>query len=137
MAEIPQARFTGPRWTVAMCDKDWQEFCALPPEANERLTVVLEHFCEFGEEHLPGSSLRWLTADAGDPPSADVGAFEALGVVLRGRRASTGGAWTFFVTQVAVDPPPATPPDRRRRNTDDRQGFLPLPAADDEGGRHG
>ena len=133
-AEIPQARFSGALWTVAMCDKDWQEFCAVPSEANERLTVVLEHFCEFGEELLPGASLRWLTADAGDPPSADLGAFEARGVVLRGRRAPTGGGWTFFVTQVAVDPPPAAPSGRRKRNTDDRQGFLQLgAAADDEG----
>lgn len=126
VAEIPQARFSGALWTVAVCDKDWQDFCAVPSEANERLTVVLEHFCEFGEINFPGATLRWLTPDAGDVPGAQHGAFEAHGVVVRGRRAPNGSAHTFFVTQVTVDPPPPVPVKRKRGNIDERQGFLPL-----------
>jgi hypothetical protein len=130
-AEIPKARFVGALWTVAMCEKDWQDFCAAPSNANERLTVVLEHFCEHGADNLPGASLRWLTPVAGDPASAHQGAFEARGVVLRGRRAPNGAGGMFFVTEIVVDAPPAGPTTRHRRNADDRQGFLPLGSVGD------
>lgn len=130
-AEIPQTRFTGAVWTVAMCDRDWGEFCALPLEANLRLTVLLEHFCASGEDNLPTSALRWMTPDEADPQSQNAGAFEAKGVVLHGRKASGSTGPAFFVTRIIVDPPPVAPLPRRKRNNDDRQEFLPLPLAVD------
>jgi hypothetical protein len=132
VAEIPLARFSGARWTVAMCDKDWREFCAVSAEANFRLTVVLERFCDHGEDNLPNGALRWMTPDSNRLPAAVTGAFEARGVVLHGRRAPSGSGETFFVTQIVVDPPAPPPAPPRRRNRDDRQGFLQLPAAGEQ-----
>jgi hypothetical protein len=126
-AEIPLARFEGARWNVAMCESDWRIFCErISSAANERLTVVLEHFCAAGEDDLPGGSLRWMTPLPSDPPGVAMGAFEARGVVLHGRKAVSGGRDTFFVTQIVVDQPQPTRPSGRRRNSDERQGFLPL-----------
>lgn len=128
LAEIPQARFTGTFWTVAMCDKDWRRFCAVSPDANYRLTVMFEIYCETGGFHLPPSALRWLTPES-NTAAADIGSFEAHGVVVRGRRATNGQGGTFFVTEVQEDAPAPVPIARTRttnRSEDRRQGVLPF-----------
>lgn len=138
-AEIPLARFEGPRWAVAMCEGDWVRFGDdVPSEANERLTVIFEHLCRYGEDHLPKGVLRWMTPRVGDHAGVVTGAFESRGVVVHGRRSVVEGRATFFVTGIVVDPPAVEPEQGRgrgrgrARGQDGRQGLLPL---DDGGGR--
>lgn len=125
-AEIPKARFVGALWTVAMSENDWQVFCAAPSDAIDRLSAVFEHFCEYGGDNLPGTTLRWLTPTANDPASENQGAFEAKGVVVRGRWLPSAVGGTFIVKQIVVDRHPPVPPLRGRRVRDDRQGVLAL-----------
>lgn len=126
-AQLPLARFTGTRWIVAMCEADWSIFrYEVAPEANERLTAVLESFGENGEGDLPRGSFRWFARAADDPVGVELGAFEALGVVLHGRRSVIDGRDAFFVTRIVDDGPPPARPKRKRRDHDDRQSNLPL-----------
>lgn len=129
-AEIPRPRFTGALWTVAMCEKNWQDFCAAPSDAIDRLSAVFEHFCEYGGDNLPGTTLRWLTPTPNDPASENQGAFEAKGVVVRGRRLLNAAGGTFIAKQIVVDRQPPVPPLRGRRVKDARQGVLPLGPVD-------
>ena len=125
-AEIPQARFAGARWTVAMCNKVWPRFCDVPTKANLRLSAILEQFCEHGDANCPPGWFRRVPPDSCDAPGAELAAFEACGVVLHGRLASVGLGGTFFVTRVTVDATPDGPLRRRGRAPDERQGQLPL-----------
>ncbi len=129
MAEIPQVRFTGAHWAVAMCDKDWAVFCGVPTRAYLRLQAILEQLCGHGEGNFPPGWLRWIAPDLDQHPEADVGAIEACGVVLHGRRASNGAMNAFFVTRIVVDSDPTDAPKSRKRNADVRQGVLPLEAS--------
>lgn len=129
-AEIPRTRFTGALWAIAMCEKDWQDFCAAPSDATDRLSAVFEHFCEYGGDNLPGTTLRWLTPTPNDPTSENQGAFEAKGVVVRGRRVQNAACGTFIVKQIVVDRQPPVAPLRGRRGKDDGQGVLPLGPVD-------
>jgi hypothetical protein len=126
-AKLPLARFIGTRWIVAMCETDWSKFRhGIASEANERLTVVLESFSEDGEAELPRGSFRWFARTSSDPVGVEMGAFEARGVVLQGRRAVIDGRDAFFVTNIVNDAPPPLPAKRKRRERDDRQAVLPL-----------
>lgn len=127
-AELPRARFLGRRWIVAMCEHEWSVFQhAIAPGANERLTAILDSFCEDGEADVPPSAFRWFAPADGDPIGVEIGAFEAKGVVLQGRRACVEGRDAFFVTSISVDAQPPQPEGRRsRRVPDERQRLLPL-----------
>lgn len=129
-ADTYQARFEGARWAVAMREVDWRQFCSLPNAANDRLTVVLDHFCAHGEGDLPRSAFSWMSASASDPKDVRCGAFEARGVVIHGRRASSDARNIFFVTRITVDQPPDVQPRRRKRASDPRQGALPFNKTD-------
>lgn len=126
MADIPQVRFRGALWAVAMCDKDWAVFCGVSTRAHLRLQAIIEQLCEHGEPNLPPGWLSWVAPDDGDHPDAEMGAIEACGVVLHGRRARNGLANTFFVTRIVVDPQPTDASPRSRRSADIRQRVLPL-----------
>jgi len=126
-AELPLARFTGARWIVAMCETDWGKFrYEIAPETNERLTAILESFSEDGEADLPRGSFRWFARAPHDPIGVEMGAFEARGVVLHGRRAVIDGRDAFFITGVVDDAPSPGPAKRKRRERDERQTLLPL-----------
>lgn len=106
--------------------RDWDQFrCGLPDRARDRLTAILESFAAAGEDDLPGSSFRWFSPGRDDPPGRHTGAFEALGVVLYGRRAAIGGHAAFFVERITIDEPDQRPL-RRARKSDERQALLPL-----------
>lgn len=125
--ELPLARFTGVRWVVAMSDKNWRIFrSGIAEKANERLTAILESFSEEGEVDLPRGCFRWFAPRAGDPNGVELGAFEAHGVVLSGRRAIIDRQNAFFITDIFIDKPSGDPPPRRRRSSDERQTLLPL-----------
>ena len=120
---------------VAMCEHDWNIFQQqISAEANERLTVVLESFCEYGDVDLPPSCFRWFMPTDDDPVGVEMGAFEAKGVVLHGRRAVNTGGDAFFVTKITLDA--QLPPNggRRGRARDDRQRDLPFEQTDAGGG---
>lgn len=109
-----------------MREADWQTFrYALPGLAGERLTAILESFVETGEGDLPGRAFRWFAPDRHDPVGVRIGAFEAHGVVLIGRRAAIAGREAFFVEQITIDKAD-TPSPRRIRKIDDRQVQLPF-----------
>src|SRR5687768_2327356 len=96
--ELPQVRFDGARWAVAMCEREWVRFRnEIPSRAYFRLRAVIERFCEQGEDDLPGRSFRWLSRSADTPGAARQGFFEAFGVVIHGRHGVTEGRDTFFV----------------------------------------
>src|SRR6202007_5547 len=76
-ADAYLARFGGPRWTVAMRGRDWDQFCNLPDPAKLRLTAVLEHFCTFGEANIPRSTFAWMTPATAGPTGVVSGSFEA------------------------------------------------------------
>lgn len=126
-AELPTGRFVGPRWMIAMCESEWNIFRnEIPPEANERLTVILESFCQDGASDLPRGCFRWFGPAVGDPAGVEIGAFEARGVVLRGRRAFSNGRDAFFVTKITIDAQPPSKRGGRRRTRDERQSDLPF-----------
>jgi hypothetical protein len=110
-----------------MDEHHWQLFSRkIPAEANERLTVVLESFCESGSDDLPRACFRWFARADRDPAGVQMGAFEARGVVLQGRRAFIDGHNAFFITKITVDAEPQDNRRRRRRLSDDRQQDLPF-----------
>lgn len=120
------ARFSGERWVVAMSDADWDAFCALPDAANLRLARMFEHFCRSGDRNLPKACVRWMTPAANAAAGHSLGAFEAYGVIIQGRRAEQGALGIFHVTDILTDSfkPPAQ--NRRRGAIDDRQKPLPF-----------
>jgi hypothetical protein len=110
-----------------MCEDEWSVFQnQILPEANERLTVIFESFCEDGPTDLPESCFRWFAPSHDDPPGVEIGAFEAKGVVLLGRRALINGRDAFFVTKLTVDPQPQPKRGRPPKGTDYRQRDLPF-----------
>lgn len=128
-AEMPLARIIGSRWDVAICETEWATFLhIIDPKARDRLLVVLDHFCDHGDANLPRLAFRWLANDMEKTGAARQGAFEARGVVVRGRAAPSGKRPTFFVTSIEQDPPatPMGPKSRRARSSDGRQSRLPL-----------
>jgi hypothetical protein len=126
-AELPTERFIGPRWMIAMWEAEWSVFQnAIEPEANERLTVILESFCEEGDSGFPRGRFRWFAPSVNDPPGVEIGAFEARGVVIHGRRAFSNGRDAFFVTKITIDTQPTPARGRRSRISDERQCDLPF-----------
>ncbi|MEP9358084.1 hypothetical protein [Sphingomonas sp. KR3-1] len=127
--EMSLARINGQRWGVAMCDTEWAKFSdQICPDARVRLLAILDHFCDYGEANLPRGAFRWLSPDPGLEGAARQGAFEARGVVVRGRAAPQSEQQMFFVTAIEQDPPgaPPSPKPSRRREPDGRQAHLPL-----------
>ena len=116
-----------------MSAKHWRDFCELPDAVVDRLTAIFEHFCALGGENLPKTSLRWMTPTPENSLRANLGAFEAHGVVISGRRAPDHTGDVFFVTEITIDeetPPP--PPPGRKRNVDVRQRSLPFGPSTDQ-----
>lgn len=123
---IHVARFSGERWVVAMNETDWLTFCALPAAANCRLALMFEHFCRHGDGDLPKACVRWMTPAANAASLRNMGAFEAYGVIVQGRRVAQGSPGTFHVTDIFSES--FKPPAHRARQTrsDDRQAPLPF-----------
>jgi hypothetical protein len=112
---------------IAMCEAEWSIFqYGIEPEANDLLTVIMETFCEEGDFDFPRGRFRWFARATDDPRGVDVGAFEARGVVLEGRRAFINGRDAFFVTKITIDTPPVPRRGRRYRTSDVRQRNLPF-----------
>ncbi len=103
---------------------DWDVFTeTICLAARLRMTVVMEHFCDHGEQDLPRGAFRWLSKSEGILDAVREGAFEAHGVVLRGRASDR----VFFVASIEIDvatPPPNIRPTRPLN--DPRQPSLPL-----------
>lgn len=120
------ARYSGERWVVAMSDADWVAFCALPDAAHLRLARMFEHFCRSGDGNLPKACVRWMTPAANVAAARNIGAFEAYGVIVQGRRVEQGVPGIFHVTEILTDcfKPPAR--GGRRALSDDRQKPLPF-----------
>lgn len=110
-----------------MGETEWVLFCSgIGLDARTRLLAVFEHFCDHGEADLPGRTFGWLSQRGEAQSASRQGAFEAHGVVVRGRAAEAGKERVFFVNEISVDPAPPTA--RRSRRTDDRrQARLPFP----------
>lgn len=130
VAEMPLARINGRRWAVAMCETEWTQFVeGICPAARNRLRAILEHFCDNGDENLPRGCFRWLPPTVAHSGVTTIGAFEARGVVLRGRAAQVDGRPVFFVQTIDVDPP-SEPNTTKRRSSrpqvDRRQEQLPF-----------
>lgn len=110
-----------------MGETEWALFCSsIGTDARNRLLVIFEHFCDDGEADLPSRAFGWLASDPDVPGGSRQGAFEAHGVVVRGRQGTIDKEKIFYVTEISMDPPqPAT---RGRIRADDRrQGRLPFP----------
>lgn len=120
------ARFSGERWVVAMSDADWGAFCALPDAANLRLARMFEHFCRCGDGNLPKACVRWMTPAANAAAGRNLGAFEAYGVIVQGRRVEQGAPGIFHVTEILTES--FKPPARggRRAASDERQKPVPF-----------
>lgn len=85
------------------------------------------HFCEIGHADLPPGLFSWSKVASPGAERTVVGAFEARGVVVRGRRAVLDRRDAFFVTGIEVDPPTSGPRARPRpKGADDKQGRLAL-----------
>lgn len=128
-AEMSLARIIGRRWGVAMCETEWTKFSdGICLDAKVRLLAFFDHFCDHGEVNLPRGAFRWLSSAEEAPGTARQGAFEARGVVVRGRAAPAGKQRMFFVTSIDLDPPaPAGPPKKQRGHAQDAcQARLPL-----------
>ncbi|WP_290484062.1 hypothetical protein [Hyphomonas sp. UBA2515] len=102
---ISAVRFGGEVASVAMRDDEWSKFGELSYKAMDRLTVLFEHFCSSGGADLPRTALRWLTPTKEEPERVNYGAFEAHGVVVRGRLASNREGTIFHVTEIEIDEP--------------------------------
>lgn len=126
--QIPSARFMGEQWVVAMTDADWETFCALPIATNCRFCKMFECFCASGERDLPKACVHWMTPAADTAARRNIGAFEAYGVIIQGRRAPQGTPAIFCVTKILTEK--SKPPTRggRRTGGDERQSPLPFDA---------
>ena len=114
------ARFSGPRWVVAMTNSIWDRFSHLPSAARARLTAALKDIAQFGAADAPGRAFRWVGRPVAGLQTAEL---EAHGVVLSGHVSPVEDRQQFFVTQIIVDElEEADVPLRARRVTDDRQG---------------
>ena len=118
------ARFTGPRWIVAMTGETWLKFAQVPETANIRLTAMLDLLAQRGEEDFPGRSFRWV-GTAGGQMARNV-EIEACGVVLMGHVSPAEGREQLFITKIRVDEAEegSLPQRRKKAAFDSRQGIL-------------
>ncbi len=134
-SEMPLVRVKGRRWSVAMCDTDWDKFLNLDPIVYARFIAVFDCFCRQGDANLPSRIFGWL-APVESAPGARPGKFEARGVMVSGHAAPSDQRNIFFVTAITVDPPGEISRSRRKSPADMRQGTLPFTSSSRKGQDH-
>lgn len=111
-----------------MSDTEWAVFAkVISRDARARLFAYFEAFCDVGCNDMDPGWFSWLSPAAQLAGAARQGAFQAHGVVVRGRAGKIGRKPIFFVTSIDEDPrEPETKKKRSRAGPPSKQGWLPL-----------